>query len=143
MSKRILVLVLLAAAGFSLSGCASARKNNDLELQGLRNQVTALESQLSAKDEELNGLKGSAVKAPEEQMVKKDVNEIKDRPNGKEFQMALKNAGYDPGKIDGKLGKQSRDAIKAFQKANNLTVNGKVGKKTWSFLRDYLNKKVK
>jgi carboxyl-terminal processing protease len=57
--------------------------------------------------------------------------------------MALKNAGYDPGKIDGKMGKQSSEAIKAFQKANNLPVDGKVGKKTWSLLRDYLNKKVK
>jgi peptidoglycan hydrolase-like protein with peptidoglycan-binding domain len=142
MGKRIMVLVLLAAAGFSLSGCATVRKNGDLEVQGLRNQVAALEAQLSAKDEELNSLRASVVKASEEQSVR-DVNEIKQRPKGKEIQIALRNAGYDPGKIDGKLGKQTIEAIKAFQKANNLPADGKVGKKTWSFLRDYLNKKVK
>jgi len=141
MGKRIMVLALLAAAGISLSGCATSRKNTDLEMQGLRNQVAALESQLSAKDEELNSLKASTVKTPEETV--RDVNEIKQRPKGKEIQIALRNAGYDPGKIDGKLGKQTTEAIKAFQKANNLPVDGKVGKKTWSFLRDYLNKKVK
>jgi len=141
MGKRILVLVLLAAAGFSLSGCATARKNNDLELQGLRNQVTALEAQLNAKDEELNNLRVSTVKAPEETV--KDVNEIKQRPKAKAIQLALRNAGYYSGKIDGKMGRRTTEAIKAFQKANNLPVDGKVGKKTWSFLRDYLNKKVK
>jgi len=141
MGKRILVLVLLVAAGFSLSGCATSRRKSDLEMQGLRNQVAALESQLSAKDEELNSLKAATVKTPEETV--RDVNEIKQRPKCKEIQMALRNAGYYTGKRDGKCGKQTTEAIKAFQKANNLPVDGKVGKKTWSFLRDYLNKKVK
>ncbi|MCK9571910.1 MAG: peptidoglycan-binding protein [Candidatus Omnitrophica bacterium] len=141
MGKRIMILVLLVMAGFSLSGCATSRKNNELEMQGLRNQVAALESQLSAKDEELNSLK-SAVKAPEEQSMGK-ATEIKQRPKVKEIQTALKNAGYEPGKIDGKIGKQTIEAIKAFQGANNLPVDGKVGKRTWSILRDYLDKKVK
>lgn len=142
MVKRIMVLVVLTAAGLSLSGCATARKNGDLEVQGLRNQVAALEAQLSAKDEELNSLRASAVKASEEQSVS-DINEIKQRPKAKEIQVALRNAGYYSGKIDGKLGRQTTEAVRAFQKANNLPVDGKVGKKTWSFLRGYLNKKVK
>jgi peptidoglycan hydrolase-like protein with peptidoglycan-binding domain len=142
MGRKVLVLALLAGFGFSLSGCATTRKNNELETQGLRNQVSALESQLRAKDDELNNLKEQAVKAPEEQAVK-NAGEIKERPKAKEIQKALKNAGYTIGKIDGKLGKQTREAIKAFQKANNLPVDGKVGKKTWMALKDYLEKKVK
>ncbi|HQQ06618.1 MAG TPA: peptidoglycan-binding domain-containing protein, partial [Candidatus Omnitrophota bacterium] len=41
---------------------------------------------------------------------------------------------------DGKLGKQTRSAIRDFQKANGLTVDGKVGKKTWAQLEPFLNK---
>jgi peptidoglycan hydrolase-like protein with peptidoglycan-binding domain len=52
----------------------------------------------------------------------------------------LKNAGYDPGAIDGKLGKKTREAVKAFQTANNLKVDGKVGSQTWGMLKEYLSK---
>jgi peptidoglycan hydrolase-like protein with peptidoglycan-binding domain len=41
------------------------------------------------------------------------------------------------------MGKQTREAIRSFQRANNLVVDGKVGKKTWEILRGYLDKKVK
>jgi peptidoglycan hydrolase-like protein with peptidoglycan-binding domain len=55
----------------------------------------------------------------------------------------LKNAGYNPGRIDGRLGKQTREAIKAFQRANNIPADGKVGKQTWEVLRGSLVNKVK
>ena len=140
--RNVLVLALLAGFGFSLSGCVTTRKSNELEIQGLRNQVSALESQLRAKDDELNSLREPAVKATGAQAVK-NADEIKERPKPREVQIALKNAGYAIGKIDGKIGKQTREAIRAFQKANNLPVDGKIGKKTWSLLKDYLDKKVK
>ena len=41
-------------------------------------------------------------------------------------QAALLELGYDVGKVDGKLGPQTRGAIKAFQKTQQLSVNGKV-----------------
>lgn len=134
MGRKVLILALLAGFGFFLSGCVTTRKSNELEIQGLRNQVLALESQLRAKDDELNSLREPAVK---------NADEIKERPKAKEIQVALKNAGYAIGKIDGKIGKQTREAIRAFQKANNLSVDGKIGKKTWMVLKEYLEKKVK
>ena len=134
MKRKVLVLALLAGFGFSLSGCVTTRRSNELEMQGLRNQVSALESQLRAKDDELNSLRGPIVN---------NADEIKEQPKAKEVQIALKNAGYAIGKIDGKIGKQTREAIRAFQKANNLPVDGKIGKKTWSLLKNYLDKKVK
>lgn len=60
------------------------------------------------------------------------------KPNSREIQTALKNAGYYIGEIDGKLGRMSRKAIEDFQEANGLTVDGKVGPKTWSALAKYL-----
>ena len=56
----------------------------------------------------------------------------------KEIQMALKNAGFYAGTIDGKIGPKSKQAILDFQKANGLKVDGKVGPKTWAALEKYL-----
>lgn len=56
----------------------------------------------------------------------------------KEVQVALKNAGFDPGSVDGKLGRRTKAAIMDFQTANNLKPDGKVGPKTWSKLSRFL-----
>jgi peptidoglycan hydrolase-like protein with peptidoglycan-binding domain len=153
MKKKVLVLVSLSAFIIALSGCATARKQKDLEMQGLRNQVSALQTQIQAKDEEINSLRDSLAKIEQEKQVlqsagkqaisKKVIGEVKSRPNIKQIQIALRNAGFDPGKIDGKMGKQTEEAIRAFQRANNLRDDGRVGKKTWELLREYLYKKVK
>lgn len=48
----------------------------------------------------------------------------------KQIQKALKDAGFDPGPIDGVRGRRTIAAIKAFQRANSLGVDGIVGAKT-------------
>jgi peptidoglycan hydrolase-like protein with peptidoglycan-binding domain len=45
-------------------------------------------------------------------------------------QTALAAAGFSPGKLDGVMGPKTRAAIKAYQAANGLTVDGIVGKNT-------------
>ncbi|MDD5255580.1 MAG: peptidoglycan-binding domain-containing protein [Candidatus Omnitrophica bacterium] len=60
------------------------------------------------------------------------------KPTNQEIQTALKNAGYYTGAVDGKIGPMSKKAIEDFQKANNLTPDGKVGPKTWAELSKYL-----
>jgi peptidoglycan hydrolase-like protein with peptidoglycan-binding domain len=151
MAKRLIIFAVLAIFTISLTGCATAPKQKDLEIQGLRNQISVLEAQLQSKDEEINSLKASQTKAREVKEVpgvtkiskKKVIGEVKSRPKVRQIQVALKNAGFEPGIIDGRMGKQTREALKAFQKANNLPADGKIGKKTWSLLREYLYKKVK
>lgn len=151
MFKKVLAVFVLGIFSFGLVGCASFRKKNDLETQGLRNQITVLESQIQSKDEEINSLREQLAKASEKQEAlvsarsskKKVVGSIKQRPSVKHVQIALKNAGYDPGKIDGRMGRQTKEAILAFQRANNLEATGKADKKTWELLRDYLYKKTK
>lgn len=56
----------------------------------------------------------------------------------KDIQRALKNAGFDIGTIDGKIGPKTKNAIEAFQRSKGLKVDGKVGPKTWSELEKYL-----
>lgn len=60
------------------------------------------------------------------------------KPSNEGIQMALKNAGYYIGNVDGKIGPKTKKAIKEFQKANALAVDGKVGPKTWAALSKHL-----
>ena len=147
MLKKLVILSILVIFAFSLTGCATARKQRDLEVQGLRNQISVLEAQIQSKDEEINSLKETSAKfqeeTPKQISRKKVIGEVKSRPNVKQIQIALVNAGYNPGSLDGRMGKQTRQAIKAFQRANNLAVDGKAGKQTWNLLKEYLYKKVK
>lgn len=50
-------------------------------------------------------------------------------------QQLLKDKGYYQGRIDGDFGTGTRDAIAAFQRANGLTIDGKVGEQTWKKLQ--------
>lgn len=146
MLKKISYLAIFLILIISLSGCATTHKEKDLEMQALRNQILVLENQLQQKDQEIEALKetaetGSQISAATQKS--KVSGEVKARPSVKQIQIALKNAGYNPGSIDGKTGKQTRDAIKQFQRSNNLSADGKAGKRTWSLLKEYLYQKVK
>ena len=144
MVKRVLWLGLAVVGIFALSGCATMSKNDALSNQGLRNKVSALEAQLSEKDNEINSLKDSMARADQEASLNlKNTGEVKQRINAKMIQTALKNAGYFQGEVDGKMGKNTRLAVREFQKANNLYSDGRVGKNTWMVLKEYLEKKVK
>ena len=125
-----------------LAGCATTARQKD-DAQSLRNQVIALESQLQQKDAEIDSLRRTLSQTTEEKYAAAKGIEQQgtiSKPTIKQIQTALKNAGFDPGSVDGKMGKSTRSAIKEFQKANNLNVDGKVGQKTWSVLGQHLNK---
>ncbi len=53
-------------------------------------------------------------------------------------QSALKNAGFDPGPIDGKLGPKTKRAIKEFQKSKGLPRSREIDPKTWRELKKHL-----
>ena len=55
----------------------------------------------------------------------------------KSIQEALIKKGYLKGKVTGYCGTDTVAAIKAFQKANNLTVDGQAGTKTLQLLLGY------
>ena len=52
----------------------------------------------------------------------------------KATQHMLKAKGYDPGPVDGYMGKQTVDALKAYQRDHSLTVDGRIGKETFRSL---------
>ena len=53
-------------------------------------------------------------------------------------QMILAEAGFDPGKIDGKLGPKTMNALQEFQSANGLKADGKIGPMTIEKLIEFL-----
>lgn len=152
MAKRLLVMLMAVVWVSGLAGCATSRlqKEQEMESQALKNKISLLEAELQSRDRRIEALREelSAADARKEEALrqarrKKPALEAKSRPKVKDIQAALVNAGYNPGRIDGKMGRQTRDAIRAFQRANDLPADGAVGKRTWTLLREYLEKRVK
>ncbi|OIO32617.1 MAG: hypothetical protein AUJ70_05115 [Candidatus Omnitrophica bacterium CG1_02_40_15] len=57
-------------------------------------------------------------------------------PKIEEVQVILKDEGYEPGNTDGRMGKETRDAIKAFQESIGLRSTGYIDKTTLVQLED-------
>lgn len=52
-------------------------------------------------------------------------------PAVRDLQVALKTLGFDPGPVDGVFGQQTENAVKQFQQAKEIPVDGIVGRVTW------------
>lgn len=55
-------------------------------------------------------------------------------------QLALKESGFEPGTLDGRLGRRTLIALKLFQEAEGLTPDGQIGIKTLHALAQFLLK---
>ena len=62
---------------------------------------------------------------------------LKTEVEPKELQTALSEAGFYKGSIDGVLGPKTKEAIRKFQEANDLTADGVCGLKTWEKLKAF------
>lgn len=142
-SERVGQFLIIGCVVVTLAGCATMRKKENPETLAMKDQVADLQKQVQQKDAEIESLRRALSRTTEEKyaVAKKErsIEESSTVPSVTQIQTALCNAGYTI-EVDGKLGRQTRAAIKDFQKANGLTVDGKVGKKTWAQLEPYLNK---
>ncbi len=146
MKKGAVSLLGVGVLALFLSGCATTSKKIFQENADFKMQIQNLEAQLQQKDAEIDSLRKSLSSTTEEKYAAVKLSQAQGKaivhPKARDIQSALKNAGYDIGVIDGKLGKNTRQAIKDFQKANGLEADGKVGKKTWAALAPYLESAV-
>jgi peptidoglycan hydrolase-like protein with peptidoglycan-binding domain len=162
MLLRLLGVFILAIA---VSGCASTQMKTQNEQ--IESRVTDLEKSVQAKDAEIVDLQyqvkdlsskvdgskpaeadqaapqasqdstdqADSVKVPEgadsAQIVRVKVNPEK-------IQRALKSAGVYTGRVDGKIGPGTKEAIIEFQKSHGLKADGVLGKKTWDELKVFL-----
>ena len=54
------------------------------------------------------------------------------------IQVLLKEAGFNPGRIDGKLGARTKAAVLKFQEAHGLKIDGKIGYQTLGKLATFI-----
>ena len=137
-----------------LSGCAGARSRQ--ELARLQSQVGLLDARVSQLERtgmgELSATPVSDVTPEGSSMTslmkasaqaplpsKKASAKASTKPATRDIQQALKNAGFYQGAIDGKMGSQTHEAVKEFQRVHGLTDDGVAGKQTWAKLHVYLD----
>jgi len=133
-------LTVILAVIFVVTGCATTKKTVPMkEADDLRAKVTDLENQLQEKDAQIKDLEDELQAANKSAANKGYVQPAYSGVlSAKQIQKALKNAGYYPGAIDGKIGRMTKKAIRAFQQESGLAVDGIVGKATTAKLREYL-----
>ncbi|MCK9615109.1 MAG: peptidoglycan-binding protein [Candidatus Omnitrophica bacterium] len=131
MKKIVFLMVCILVLSISCAKKAE-KPQSDLESEMIMPEAgSTLEAQPAegavAKDALTQQLPAQTVVVPE-------------KPSAEDIQKALKNAGLYTGNIDGKIGPKTKKAIEAFQSQNGLTVDGKVGARTWEKLGVYLTK---
>ena len=142
--------VVLLLAVFVVSGCATARPRRPVATAAapavavqVDPQITQLQTELQAKDQQIQDLQYQL-----EQSRHTPENNFTASVNGgkspkihvkgvtvADLQRALTKAGFDAGSVDGKYGKKTKAALKAFQRAHSLKADGVVGEKTWKLLQ--------
>ena len=126
-----------------LTGCATTQRGQGIKTQELQTRVNYLELELKRKNQEINRLESELEKTQYVTLVSNDQkigykeSEVPQEIPIKQVQLALKKAGFYKGDIDGKQGPRTKGAIRAFQKARGLKVDGVVGKATWQALSRY------
>jgi peptidoglycan hydrolase-like protein with peptidoglycan-binding domain len=85
--------------------------------------------QSSGSDQPRAGQSGSSVGSGSSTM-----SEQMSQDQIKKIQQALKDKGHDPGPIDGNMNAQTQQALRAFQKSQNITVTGTLDSSTASAL---------
>ncbi len=127
-----------------IPGCATTRPVRQDPAQNSQQQIAELQAQLQAKDQQIQGLQDVAQSRSRSLATSNFSSSRQSDPKNilrvagvseTDLQKALNRAGFDPGPIDGRLGKKTRAAIKAFQRRHNLKADGVVGEKTWAALQ--------
>ncbi len=146
--KNFIYVVLAGLVMFAVVGCETVPKKFKEEVSGIKTRVETLETKVESVESKQAEVERTANEQAQKLEEMKATGEAKTnisvKPRGgkskewiKELQTCLKNAGFYTGKIDGVKGRNTRRAIREFQRANGLTADGAVGKKTWELLSKY------
>ena len=141
--KRMVVLGLITVIAAGCAGQRHAQEHNQLKSDlGLLDQRVGQLERTSLKSFSQAASPMEAMGEPSGTAAGVSSTGVALKPSKKEIQQALKNAGFYQGAVDGKVGPQTREAIKQFQQVNGLKIDGVVGKQTWAKLAPYLDLKA-
>jgi hypothetical protein len=114
-----------------LAGCGNAQmKMLTLEMRDIKTRVAQLETELGRQDESLRDLEHNVTELKDTKPArtvayKAPYKAPRAMPmSTRNLQLALQRKGYSPGPIDGKMGRRTQAALRAFQRDHSLAVNG-------------------
>lgn len=130
--RKALFAVAVLGVAVLMAGCATTRTSTS----SIESRLDVLESRLQV----LEGQSGAAgeVNAQYEVKETQEASVSPDSLTKKQIQMALRNAGYYDGAVDGKIGPRTKSAIKKFQADMGLKADGVAGRNTREKLVKYL-----
>ncbi len=142
---RTTSIALLGLALVATGGCASSRSAQAQDVERLRNDLNLVHERIDQLERVALNQQTPASWPMESESIAAPSGGIAVggrgagvKPSKKEIQQALKQAGFYQGNVDGKVGAQTKDAIKEFQRTNGLKADGVVGSHTWEKLAPYL-----
>lgn len=141
--KIVTLLVLTSGFLIATTGCVS-RGRYESEIGNLQGQLSQTEAALRTQEEKSKALEAQISPKRSDVPVEPYHGSTYRTPTGFELpavdiQKGLKGAGYYSGAIDGKMGPDSREALRNFQRDNGLTPDGVCGDQTWNKLKTYLS----
>jgi len=140
--KQQMVFGWMMAAALLTAGCATSLASRANETNPVEAKLTSVEGQLGAVSQRLEELSQRQA-ALEAQMSSRTAAYRAQRTqvaslSPKEIQQALKAGGFYSGSIDGKLGPQTKEALKTFQRSQGLSPDGVAGAQTTAKLAKLL-----
>jgi len=139
----IAISLVLFLAGCVTTSTTSKNQTQQVnsQIKELQDKVYFLEQELQARGKEISELEMELDNIKRTEIYSRQKTQTAPTANlsVRQMQTALKNAGFYRGAIDGKLGKQTKNAITKFQKAHGLKADGIIGKRTTEELSKYLN----
>ena len=140
--KSGIKVMAFVAVGAMVTGCSSLSGTRAKQNEELNTRLASLESQVTSLNQRVEELApGQAQPAPagfeispERQAPARSAKKLTVR----QTQRALASAGFYKGPVDGKEGQQTKQAIREFQQAQKLKVDGIVGSSTRRALAKYL-----
>ena len=136
-------IAALVAAGALVTGCSSLSKSAKKDQDPLNTRLAALEGQVTALSTRVDELSQDAPAQPsagfEAAPAEGSSAQSAQKFTVRQIQRALASAGFYKGSIDGKEGPKTKMAVREFQRAQGLKVDGVVGSSTRQALAKYLS----
>jgi peptidoglycan hydrolase-like protein with peptidoglycan-binding domain len=136
-----------------LTGCGGQVQSLSYQVRELKGRVGQLETQLGRHDESIRELRANTHTPSVRRTVSRrskaapvaptttpvlPVAQRDHKLSTRQVQIALRNAGHNPGSIDGKMGPRTSGALRSFQAGNGLRPSGRPDQDTMNKLADHL-----